>query len=189
MLRLIRILAGLAAIAIILGYGVYLVTIANLRPPEDPRADAIVALTGGQARLETALRLLEEERGERLLISGVSAIASRADIRAMAPPGAGRFDCCVDLDRVADSTAANARETANWAREHNYNHVLLVTQAYHMPRARRELSRAAPDVNFVPYPVGAWRDAGLRRTMVEYAKLLVILGRETALGWRGGSEA
>jgi len=42
-----------------------------------PQADAIVALTGGSLeRLTTGVRLLEENKGERLLISGVNRIVT-----------------------------------------------------------------------------------------------------------------
>src|SRR5690606_4364230 len=113
---------------------------------------------------ETALRLLEEGRGERLLISGVSDQATEADIRGMAPAGASRFECCVDLDRAAADTVGNARETADWAHAHGYERVLLVTDAFHMPRARLELAGAAPDVTFVPWPASTWGTKGVRGT-------------------------
>ncbi len=182
----LRWLVSFVLVALGIGYIVYILAVAGMNADPQARADAIVALTGGQGqRVETALRLLEEDRGERLLISGVFAGTTAEDIRAMAPADATRFDCCVDFDRVADDTAGNARETAIWARENGYRRILLVTHAYHMPRARLELQRASPGVTFVPYPVGDWSEPGLRRTAVEYAKLLVILGREAVLRLRG----
>jgi uncharacterized SAM-binding protein YcdF (DUF218 family) len=188
MMRLIRSLLTLAVLAVAGGYLVYLAMVAIAQPDEAASADAIVALTGGGARLQTALRLLEEGRGERLLISGVSDQATEADIRAMAPDDAARFECCVDLDRAAANTVGNARETADWARRHGYDRVLLVTDSFHMPRARLELSRTAPDVTFVPWPASKWGAKGLRGTPVEYAKLLVVLGRE-ALRRAAGTRA
>lgn len=177
--RTARFLAGVALGLGALGLIVYVLVIATMAPAEDPQADAIVVLTGnGGPRVQTGLRLLEEGRGERLLISGVSEEATQDDIRAMAPDNAKRFDCCVDLDRIASDTAGNARETASWAREHGYSTILLVTHASHMPRAQLELKHAAPEVEFIPHPVGGWAELGVRRTLVEYAKLVVISGRE-----------
>ena len=51
------------------------------QPPEEPpHAQAIVALTGGSLeRLSTGVRLLEERKGERLLISGVNRIVTDAE--------------------------------------------------------------------------------------------------------------
>lgn len=178
--RTLRYLATLAVLAVLAGYAVYMLIVARMAPDDGAaaQAEAIVVLTGGEARVETALRLLEEGRGERLLISGVA--ASDDDIRAMGPRDAARFDCCVDLDRVADSTMSNARESARWAHEHGYRRVLLVTHVYHMPRAKLELARAAPDVEFIPWPVGDWREPGLRLSILEYSKLVVVAGREGA---------
>lgn len=180
MTRLLRSLLTLAVLVIVAGYTVYLTAVAVAEPDEEARADAIVALTGGADRVATGLRLLEEGRGERLLVSGVSNMATEADIRAMAPEGATQFECCVDLDRAAIDTVGNARETAGWAHAHGYKQVLLVTDAFHMPRAQLELSRAAPDVTFIPWPTSRWGDQGVRGTVLEYAKLLVVLGREAA---------
>ena len=40
-------------------------------PPAPQAADAIIVLTGGQARLDAAVELLKTGKGQRLLISGV----------------------------------------------------------------------------------------------------------------------
>jgi uncharacterized SAM-binding protein YcdF (DUF218 family) len=169
----------LAVIGVALGFLAYLAALASMQPDPEARADAIVALTGSRGgRVETALQLLEEGRGERLLISGVAEAVSADDIRALAPDAAARFECCVDLDRAAIDTASNARETARWAHDHHYRRVLLVTHVYHMPRAQLELQRAAPDVEFIPWPVGDWREPGARWIVLEYGKLLVVMGRD-----------
>ena len=57
-----------------------------------------------------------------------------------------------------------------------------------MPRALLELRRALPGATLIPYPVATnelnarrwWRNPhDARRMIVEYAKYLVILGRES----------
>ncbi len=51
-------------------------------PPEPARADAIVALTGPSAeRVNAAIRLLEQDKGRRVLISGVNRDVRRKELR------------------------------------------------------------------------------------------------------------
>ena len=115
-----------------LGGGIaYVERVESLPAPNDTRTDAIVVLTGGAARMGTALRLLHEEKAERLLVSGVAQTTTRASLlQAVLPtmPDAAQaasnwqgidlqllFECCVDLGFEADDTAGNAAETASWA--------------------------------------------------------------------------
>ncbi len=158
--------------------------------PMPPQAEGLVVLTGisGQ-RIEAGMRLLRKGEAQRMLISGVNRDATRADIKrvARAAPTAV-FNCCVDLGFEAADTIGNARETAEWVRARGYDTLIVVTADYHMPRALLELRSALPQTTLIPYPVatsevnarrwwGSQVDA--RRMVVEYAKYLVILGRET----------
>ena len=55
------------------GFVWFAVHVSRLATPENPaEADAIIVLTGGQARLNAAIDLLKSGKGQRLLISGVS---------------------------------------------------------------------------------------------------------------------
>lgn len=162
-------------------------------PAEDPtRADAIVALTGGSLeRLSTGVRLLEQRKGDRLLISGVNRIVTDDELLDAALNVDPQLaECCIDLGRGAEDTIGNAAETAAWAREHNYRRLILVTDDYHMPRSHAELSLALPEAEIVPYPVRTrWTDPTLWRSDLgavsrigaEYVKYLVIRGREAVL--------
>jgi len=185
-------------VAFVAGFWSFAVTVRrDAEPP--PQADAIVALTGGSLeRLSTGVRLLEEEKGERLLISGVNRIVTDEELLE----GALNVDpqlaqCCVDLGRSAEDTLGNASETAAWARRHNYRRLILVTDDYHMPRSQAELSLAMPEAEIYPYPVRTrWTDPALWRSDLgaasrigaEYVKYLVIRGREAVLGLGGGKE-
>ncbi len=161
-------------------------------PAADPaRADAIVALTGPSTlRIVAAMKLLEDGKGARLLVSGVNRKASRADIRSVSKAPGRLYDCCVDLGFSAANTLGNARETAAWARAHGFHRLIVVTSDYHMPRAVLELHGALPEGQITPYPVsdeldvhGWWRTwPGARRMVLEYCKYLGILARETVLG-------
>jgi uncharacterized SAM-binding protein YcdF (DUF218 family) len=160
-------------------------------PAEPPAADGVVALTGASdARITAAMKLLEEGKARRMLISGVNPQASRADIRGVAKATRRLYDCCVDLGFQALDTVGNARETARWSRRHDYRSLIVVTSDFHMPRAMLELRAALPDVTFTPYPVRSaelnarrwWRSQeGARRMTLEYCKYLAILARESLL--------
>jgi len=166
---------------------------------DPPHAHAIVALTGGSLqRLSTGVRLLEERKGERLLISGVNRIVTDEElyIALEIDPELGR--CCIDLGRTAEDTLGNASETAIWAREHRYTELILVTDDYHMPRSQAELALAMPEAEIHPYPVRTrWTDPALWRSDLgaaarlgaEYVKYLIIRGREALIGLGADDEA
>lgn len=166
--------------------------VARSTPAADPQpADGIVALTGPSAlRIAAAMKLLEDGKGGRLLVSGVNRMATRADIRSVSKAPGRLYDCCVDLGFSAADTIGNARETASWARAYGFKRLIVVTADYHMPRAVLELKGALPEGQFEPYPVATdeldarrwWKTGeGARRMVVEYCKYLVILARETIL--------
>ncbi|MEZ5970827.1 MAG: YdcF family protein [Hyphomonadaceae bacterium] len=162
------------------------------QPEEPPAAQAIVALTGGSLqRLTTGVRLLEEQKGERLLISGVNRVVTDSELYAALNVDPALGQCCIDIGRSAEDTLGNASETAAWARQHRYTNIILVTDDYHMPRSQAELSVALPEADIHPYPVRTrWTDPALWRSDLgaatrlgaEYVKYLVIRGREALIG-------
>lgn len=175
---------GIGAIAIVLawlaGFAWFLHLVS--RPTQLPRhADGIVAFTGGPDRVETALRLLSEGRADKLLLSGIgggaelSELARLADIDPM--PVAAR----VTIGRNAMTTRGNAIETAAWVRADAIHSLLVVTAAYHMPRALAELSRSVPAVELYPVPVAAARHVPLRLLAEEYVKYLASVVGLTAI--------
>lgn len=128
-------------------------TVARLAPPQDPRADAVVVLTGGNQRIDQAIELLESGIGQRLLISGVHPDTSAARIREMTRAPQSLFACCVDIGYDAIDTVGNALETAKWVKKRGYHQVLVVTSNYHMPRSLMELRRIDPDTRYIGYPI------------------------------------
>jgi len=154
---------------------------------EPARADAIVALTGPSSeRVNAAIRLLEQDKGQRVLISGVNREVRRQELRALTPGSNKLFNCCVDLGFEAEDTIGNAQEIAAWADAKGYDSVIVVTSDYHMPRALTEIRAAAPDLALTPYAVETpslddsrwWRAAvTARRMTLEYMKYLAALGR------------
>jgi uncharacterized SAM-binding protein YcdF (DUF218 family) len=156
-------------------------------PAEDlPRADAIVALTGGEARIPEAVRLLAQGKGRRLLISGVNPTTTRKELAGLAPNSQHLFRCCIDVGREARDTIGNADETSQWVRERRFKSLIVVTADYHMPRSLAELRRTLPDVELIPYPVQPrnvhvnawWSHRGtLQLLLFEYVKFMPAFAR------------
>jgi len=162
--------------------GGFVLFIWNLPPTPSQRthADGIVALTGGDSRLDAAVALLEDGAGKRLLISGVHRNITKADLKRLVH-GGPRFDCCADLGFSAMSTRGNAEEAAAWARKHGYKSLIIVTANYHMPRSLHEFATVMPGVRLLPYAVQQddvdvdawWSDTHTLRVLhLEYAKYL-----------------
>ncbi len=148
-----RIFFGIILLVLAIYMAGFLLFLAGLpTAPANPRADGIVALTGGDARLDAAVALLEKGAGQRLLISGVDPDTEKETLRHMSN-GGPRFACCADLGYAAEDTRGNADEAAEWAREHGFHSLIVVTARYHIPRAMLEFSAVMPQVRLIAYPV------------------------------------
>jgi uncharacterized SAM-binding protein YcdF (DUF218 family) len=173
----------LAVLAYAMGFVLFVSNLPNT-PTQMPKADGIVALTGGGERLDTAVSLLEHGVGKRLLVSGVSQETTKETVGRMSDGGT-RFACCADIGYAAEDTHGNAEEAAQWTRENHFHSLVIVTGRYHMPRTMKEFSAVLPNVSLVAYPVdqsridlGGWwrhpRTVGvLHREYVKYLATLV----------------
>lgn len=181
------------------GFLVFATHVSRLATPSDPgSADAIIVLTGGVARLDAAVQLLEEGRGKRLLISGVNPIARPLDIQRATGANAELFACCIDIDRDALDTIGNAAESAKWLETNAFASAIVVTNNYHMPRSLLEMSHALQNARLTPYPVvtnrldqGQWlaSRSALRVLFLEYTKYLAALARTTVLASQSSGTA
>jgi len=148
--------------------------------------DAIVVLTGGRLRVETALNLLGAGRAQKLFISGVNPHVDRVALLRVA----GQIDEAnadrVEIGHEAENTFGNARETAEWMRRQGFHSLRLVTSWYHMRRSLLEFTRAMPDILVVAEPVFAthsdphpWSERfdTAMLTIGEYDKFLATLVR------------
>jgi uncharacterized SAM-binding protein YcdF (DUF218 family) len=128
-----------------------------------------------------------------LLISGVHPGTTREQLAAVTASSMPLEKNSVDLDRVALNTAGNAVETANWVKKNGFSSLLVVTSAYHLPRAKVELAGALPNVALIAYPVfskdlklDSWyrEPATMRLLMREYVKYILARLRITVQGVR-----
>ncbi len=177
-------IAGAILLMVLLAWGagfVWFIRNASRIAGPPPHADGIVVLTGGADRIEAALRLLSNGDGDRLLVSGTGGGANLNDLARSAGIDPGPLAGRVTLGRGAATTHGNAAETASWAQQAGLHSLIVVTAAYHMPRALTEIGRALPGVRLYPAPVqppgilGAdgWPTAaGLRLLVEEWNKLL-----------------
>lgn len=153
-----RLTRGTAKLALLMGtafaggFAAFIFTLPS-PPAEEPAAEAIVVLTGGDDRIDAALTLLRDKRADRLLISGVHPATGRGALTRMHGGDKDAFDCCIDLGWEAQNTPGNAAEAARWAKAHGYRSLIVVTASYHMPRALLELGEQMDGVSLIPYPV------------------------------------
>ena len=179
--------AGATAVILLAGGFLWFVSqIASEEVTLDTKADGIVALTGAAARIPDAIELLATDRGKRLLVTGVHRATSSKEIARVTPLYSRYFTCCIDLDRTALNTFGNALETRRWARQHNFNSLIVVTSNWHMPRAMAELAHQLPDVTLTPYPVISekvksepwWSSLDTARFLfAEYLKYILAIAR------------
>ncbi|MBB3594313.1 uncharacterized SAM-binding protein YcdF (DUF218 family) [Rhizobium sp. BK529] len=176
----------LVAALIFVGFLRFADSVTTLKPPAEPRADAIIVLTGGYQRIDQAVELLQKGAGKRLLISGAHPSTTPNQIRRMTQGSADLFSCCVDIGYDALDTIGNAEEASNWIHARGYRSILVVTNNYHMPRSLAELAYVDPDIQFIPYPVvnsdlktSDWftDPNALRVMLAEYAKVLLASAR------------
>jgi uncharacterized SAM-binding protein YcdF (DUF218 family) len=154
----------------LLGYALFVVLLPQ--PADNRRTDAIVVLTGGPGRMAHGLDLLGRRRADRMLASGVERFVRPQELAAEYDVSLALFDCCVDLGRESIDTRSNATETARWLARHRFRTVRLITNDWHMPRARLELALEVPEsVEIVSDAVPG--KASFRQLFKEYNKYLL----------------
>jgi uncharacterized SAM-binding protein YcdF (DUF218 family) len=174
-------LAALGVLLLLAGFAYFVLLLPNEEVALDRGADGIVVLTGGTSRVSDALELLSSGRGKRLLITGVFPGTTTGDIAHEVVNYDRLLACCVDLDYSALNTLGNAVQARRWALEHGFHSLIVVTSAYHMPRALAELAHQLPDAALIPFPVVSdrlriepwWSNGATTRLVLsEYLKYL-----------------
>ncbi|HXY90640.1 MAG TPA: YdcF family protein [Xanthobacteraceae bacterium] len=180
---------GIVTLAIVAFFAGFVLFV-NAIPREEEEVrrpvDGIVVLTGGASRISDAVELLAAGHGRRLLISGVNPATTPGELMRLTPELEKLFACCVDLGHQALNTAGNAMEIAQWTREHQFRSIIVVTSAWHLPRALVELERELPGVELIPRAVVTdrmreepwWTNPQTTRfLLVEYVKYLATFAR------------
>ncbi len=157
------------------GFLLFATGIPRTEAPPQHVADGIVALTGGASRISDAMDLLARNFGKRLLISGVNPATKPSELIKLTPEYEKLFSCCIDLGHQALNTTGNATEIAQWSRALGFKSLIVVTSAWHMPRALVELRRETSGIDLIPFPVvtDRMREAPWW-TNVQTAKLLLL---------------
>jgi uncharacterized SAM-binding protein YcdF (DUF218 family) len=116
------------------------------------RADAIVVLTGGRARIKCAIDILEKNYASALFISGVGVCASLRNFSVYMNNKA--LSCSKTyLGYKAQDTLGNAHEIKQFLWKQGFNSIILVTSDYHILRSLLLLRYAGVDAEVVLYPV------------------------------------
>ena len=179
-------LAVLGGILLVCGFVGFVWLLPSQEVALNRDADGIVVLTGGTSRVSDALELLAAQHGKRLLITGVNTGTTTSDIARENPSYGRLLACCVDLDYSALNTFGNAVDTRQWTTQQGFHSLIIVTSAYHMPRAMAEIAHQLPGVTLVPYPVVSDRlriepwwsnEATTRLVLSEYLKFLFAKAR------------
>jgi uncharacterized SAM-binding protein YcdF (DUF218 family) len=143
----------LGMILLVGGFGYFIWHLPDQQVQLDRSADGIVVFTGGDSRVSDSLALLAAGRAKRLLISGVYTGTTPNDIARQVVDYNRLLSCCVDLDYSAINTLGNAVGARRWTVKNGFHSLIIVTSAYHMPRALAELAHQLPDVALIAYPV------------------------------------
>lgn len=158
-------------------------------PDDAATTDAIVVLTGGEARVRTGIELLARGRARKLFVSGVYRGVDVHELLRAQKQAPEALDCCIVLGHSAETTEGNAAETRAWVETERIGSLRLVTASYHMPRSLLEFRRALPGTRIVPHPVlpeafrrdAWWAWPGTLHLVVsEYHKMIAALLRPYA---------
>ena len=168
---MIRRIIAIPLLAWVLGFLWFSFTLPQPAPQE--QADAIVVPTGSGGRIERGLEILQTGASEQMLVTGVDTTVLPGEFAAQFDVPARIMDCCITLGFSALDTRGNARETAQWLAEREYNSIRLVTADWHMRRAALELQGQLPET------IAVTRDAvrsspSLWTLFLEYHKLIAV---------------
>ena len=150
-------IGAVGALAWVTGFVLFTATLPDATPLA-VATDGVVVLTGGPGRLARGVAVMQAGSAKRMLVSGVGEAVTRAQIAATldsdaeghAIDAAARIAnrrllaAQVDLGYGAVDTRSNAAETTEWADDHGFHSLRLVTSAWHMRRAELGLRAQLP---------------------------------------------
>jgi len=138
----------------------------------DKKYHAIIVLTGAKGRIDAGLQLLTNKYADQLFITGVGENTALKDLSNnlsyFTLEQVNDLKSAIILGHKASSTEENAREAWQWAQQHKFKNIILVTSNYHMPRSLYLFTRIMPEVSITPHAVIA--DANFQLLLTEYLK-------------------
>lgn len=162
-------------------------------PPQHPeKTSAIAVLTGGNNRIAEGLRLLSQDKSDKLIISGVQRGAPLASVVRWSGYKGPVNQRKIHLDYKSTTTVENAQNVAKWAQKQKLKTLRLVTANYHMKRALIEFNQYMKGVRIIPHavnPLDPVRNAWCKDYKIfclylnEYHKYLGAFVRMTAYGF------
>jgi uncharacterized SAM-binding protein YcdF (DUF218 family) len=143
-------------------------------------------MAGSGARLEAGIVLWQQHKADWLVFTGgripwehqdevEGNLAKRAAAARGVPPQQ------IVVTREVGNTADEARAVADLMKERGWEKIILVTSAWHMPRAARLFRKAG--VNFTPFPVDFRHDEHGHLTLLDFLPSAGALG-DTELALR-----
>ena len=171
-------LAGMAGL--IWSFGAFLSRVEDDEAAPKRHAEGAVALTGGADRITDAIELLAQGSADRLLITGVNPMTSRAEIAKLVP-GTRHCSAAASNSATRPPTRSAMRPRPNDGCGPTISaRSIVVTSNYHMPRALAEIGSALPDIDLIAFPVVSergrsrpwWSDPQSTRLIVsEYVQI------------------
>jgi len=148
--------------------------------PLSAKYDAVVVLTGGFGRVNKGIELIRNKKADILFISGVNKAVTADYVKSV-----NGLDSKVNLHLgyLARNTYENAAEVAAFVKENNIRSMVLVTSAYHIPRALYEFKVLNLNVDVALFRVFIegkeakkwWKNRkSLRLVVTEYCKYILI---------------
>lgn len=150
-----KILSFFAVIALVIFGLVFSMTKFLVHEDKLVKADAIVAVSGGDttSRAKKAIEVYEKGLAPLLVFSGAAkdpSSPSNARVMKKLAIDAGVPDYAIRIDEFSRDTKENAKGVKNILIDSKK--VILVTSEYHQRRAHRELKAALPEVDIIDAP-------------------------------------
>lgn len=163
------------------GFAAFCYRIYHFTIDAETKTDAIIALTGGKNRLAEAVKLLNEGKAEKLLISGVQKNISLNELKQR-PDVAIKTSRPITLEQKSTNTVENAKETTDWIKENDVDSIRLVTSNYHILRSEEEFRALDQQLKIIRHPVYSenvsaqwWKNTGSFCLLAaEYTKYLFV---------------
>lgn len=147
------------------------------------KADAVIAISGGDtgARARKAVELYEGGWAEKIVFAGAAADpnspSNAAQMREIALAG-GVPDEAILLDESSRNTSENARNVAKILAQNGWTNVILVSENYHLRRAKILFAAAGENLDIRTTPAQVDRGWWLtpRGWKLEFSELGGIIG-------------